>query len=137
MSDRRRGAALAVNTPLETPSAGNSNRDRQIAALRPAWQPGKSGNPRGRPKGSRNKIGEEFFDALYQSFQIHGREAIRRVAVHHPVEFIKIIVSILPKHDPKPRDPFEDMSDDELEDSLSMVRRMIAAEKLLVDSSEQ
>ena len=28
--------------------------------LREPWKPGESGNPAGRPKGSRNKLGEEF-----------------------------------------------------------------------------
>jgi hypothetical protein len=40
-------------------------------------RPFKSGNP-GRPKGSRNKLGEAFLDALHADWQEHGTEAIAR-----------------------------------------------------------
>src|SRR5262245_36762420 len=38
----------------------------------------KPGNP-GRPKGSRNKLGEAFIQALAEDFERHGAEVIERV----------------------------------------------------------
>ena len=43
------------------------------------FQPGNNANPRGRPKGSRNKISEEFIAALCDDFEQHGVEVIEAV----------------------------------------------------------
>src|SRR6478735_2642876 len=38
------------------------------------FRPGQSGNPRGRPKGARNKLGEEFLAELYNDFEANGKQ---------------------------------------------------------------
>jgi hypothetical protein len=38
---------------------GETTPEKQ-RGLKEPWQPGQSGNPNGRPKGSRNKLGEAF-----------------------------------------------------------------------------
>ena len=60
--------------------------------LRP-FQPG---NP-GRPKGSRNKLGEDFIAALHEDFQSNGVAAIQQVRSERPHEYLKVIAGILPK----------------------------------------
>ena len=72
--------------------------------LAPAWQPGQSGNPAGRPKGSRNKLGEDFLHAMLADFnakgadgKINGIEAIRKVREEDPVAYVRTVASILPK----------------------------------------
>lgn len=56
----------------------------------------KPGNT-GRPKGSRNKLGEDFLKALQEDFAQHGPAAIVEVRENKPDQYLKVIASILPK----------------------------------------
>jgi hypothetical protein len=44
-----------------------------------------SGNPAGRPKGSRNKFTETFWNDFYGAWQGHGAAALEKIATHEPV----------------------------------------------------
>ena len=68
----------------------------------------------GRPKGSRNKLGEAFIDNLYQDWQANGAETIARVREERPQDYLKVVASILPKDVNLRRSPYEDMTDAEL-----------------------
>lgn len=57
---------------------------------------GNSGNG-GRPKGSRNRLGEEFIQAVYADFMDHGAAAVRHVRENDPSTYIRVIAGILPK----------------------------------------
>ena len=61
------------------------------------FQPGQSGNPAGRPKGARHKLGEAFLLALQESFASGGKEAIQTVMEEKPDQYLKVVASILPK----------------------------------------
>jgi hypothetical protein len=60
----------------------------------PAWQPGQSGNPKGRPIGSRNKLNEKFILALHDDFVEHGSKVIAKVREEKPDIYLKVIASI-------------------------------------------
>jgi hypothetical protein len=80
------------------------------------FEPGKSGNPVGRPKGARSKFGEAFLEAMLADFQQHGVAAIEQVRQEKPDQYLKVIASLLPR-DVNLRDltdDTDDMSDDEL-----------------------
>lgn len=61
------------------------------------WKPGQSGNPAGRPKGARSKLGEAFLAGLLADFSKHGVIAIEEVREKRPHEYLKVVASILPK----------------------------------------
>ena len=61
------------------------------------FKPGKSGNPHGRPVGSKNKLSEDFLQALTENFAKHGKQAIDRVVKDEPAQYLKIIAGLMPK----------------------------------------
>ena len=75
------------------------------------WQPGQSGNPAGRRKGSRNQLAERFIADLYQDWQEHELEALEAARVSKPADYLKVIASIMPKDI---KVTLETMTDDQL-----------------------
>ena len=61
------------------------------------WKPGQSGNPKGRPKGSRNKLSEDFFRDLCDAWQAFGKPALETMAMLYPVEFVRMVASLMPR----------------------------------------
>ncbi len=61
------------------------------------YRPGQSGNPAGRPKGSRGKLGEDFLRTLQEDFRQHGAKAVETVRETKPADYLKVIASVLPK----------------------------------------
>ena len=61
------------------------------------WKPGQSGNPAGRPRGSRGKLSEDFLLDLHCAWTAHGADALARCAKTEPGVFCKIVASLLPK----------------------------------------
>lgn len=58
---------------------------------------GISGNPRGREKGSRNKLGEHYLAALHADFEKHGVKVIERVREDCPDVYLKLVSQLIPK----------------------------------------
>ena len=65
--------------------------------LRQPWKPGQSGNPAGRPKGSRNKLSEEFVAEVYADWCEHGAVALKTVRDTRPDVYVKVVASLLPR----------------------------------------
>lgn len=59
--------------------------------------PGVSGNPAGKPKGARTKLGEMFLEAMRDDFEVHGVEAITKVREERPQDYLRVIASLMPK----------------------------------------
>ena len=82
----------------------------------------------GRPKGSRNKLGEQFLEALTQDFAEHGQEAIVACREEKPTEYLKVIAGLLPKELLVRKDPVDEMSDEEIADALDILRGIVAGD---------
>jgi Family of unknown function (DUF5681) len=96
------------------------------AHQRPAhlWRPGQSGNLAGRPKGSRNKLSEDFVAALYDDFQEHGSAAIAACRVEKPDVYVRVIASLLPKDVQLKVQSLDDLTDDQLMRKLAVLTEM-------------
>jgi hypothetical protein len=75
---------------------------------------GNIGGP-GRGRGSRNKLGEEFIQALYADFNEHGEGAIKKVREDRPHEYLKVVAGLLPK---ELRIERNDMTDEQLSERV-------------------
>lgn len=90
------------------------------------WKEGQSGNPAGRPKGSRNKLGEAFIQAMYEDWQKNGEAVIQQVRAEKPDQYLKVVASILPKELHVKDATLGDLTDDELLELLASVRSLTA-----------
>ena len=92
----------------------NAARKQQVG--RP-FKPGQSGNPAGRPKGSRNRHSENFLNAFARDFERHGAAVIETVRKERPQDYLKVAASLLPKQmetETRQSRPFSELSDAEL-----------------------
>lgn len=62
------------------------------------FKKGESGNPQGRPPGSRNAVSEQFLKDLYLVWNKKGLEALNNMADRRPNEFVRAVAQVLPKN---------------------------------------
>jgi hypothetical protein len=95
--------------------------------LQPAWKPGQSGNPAGRPKGSRSKFNEAFLADFIAAWEQLGPEALTRTAAESPGVFVRVAASLLPRHFKMEHD-FGELTDEQLDKYISDLNSAIAQE---------
>jgi hypothetical protein len=103
--------------------AAQLQRGHNLAAYQ--FMPGQSGNPAGRPKGSRNKLGEQFLTDLYADWVENGVAAIKKVRETRPEIYLKVVASILPKQLEIKSDPFDGITDDQLAALIAAARNAL------------
>ena len=83
------------------------------------WQPGVSGNPAGRLRGSRNRLSEEVICALLRDFRKHGEKAIAKVRRTQPAAYLKILALLVPReHKVEHSNAIKDMTTEQIERSI-------------------
>lgn len=91
------------------------------------FQPGQTGNPGGKPVGARNSLNAKFLKALTTAFDEGGIEAIRKCRDEDPSAFVRAMVALQPKELEVTRDPFANMTEDQLDAAILAVRAAIDA----------
>jgi len=77
------------------------------------FEKGHAGGP-GRPKGSRNKLTEDFLSVLQADFNEHGAEAVIKMREEDNTQYVKTIASLMPKDHNININEFDDLPLDEL-----------------------
>lgn len=85
---------------------------------------GYNGGP-GRPKGSRNKLGEAFLQDMHAAWEAKGVEAINRVIEERPQDFLKVVAGILPKEMNVNVKDIDSMTDEQLDGHISQLAAAI------------
>ena len=93
------------------------------------WQPGVSGNPAGRLRGSRNKLSEEVICALLRDFRQHGQKAVARVRRTQPAAYLKILALLVPReHKVEHSNALKDLTDEQLEAMIEYIKSSLEAQ---------
>lgn len=118
-----------VPVPAKTSAKAPVPSERQVAPIssgeKPAdpnrnergrFKPGNLANPAGRPKGTRNKLTEDFVAVMCEDFREHGAGIVEKVRTEKPDVYLRVLASMIPKQ-VETGEPgvFADMSDDELQ----------------------
>jgi uncharacterized protein DUF5681 len=89
------GQGLVGGTMRRTAATADKTARKQPIG-RP-FLPGQSGNPKGRPKGARNRLSTQFLEALEADFNQHGAQAIALVRERKPEIYMRVVADLLPK----------------------------------------
>jgi Family of unknown function (DUF5681) len=93
------------------------------------WQPGQSGNPAGRTRGSRNALSEEVICALLRDFRKHGEKAVAKVRRDQPGVWLKVIAMLIPReHKIQHSNPLKDLTDEQLASMIEFIETSLAAQ---------
>lgn len=123
MSDEYEGAATATS--------GSGKR-----IIGKPFQPGQSGNPKGRAVGTRQKLGEAFLTDMLESWQSSGKAAITAVLADRPQDYLKVIAAILPKEIKIDTSAMEELTDADLARIIDALRPAIRPEIAAAGASE-
>lgn len=81
----------------------------------------------GRPKGSRNKLGEAFLADMLADWETYGAETIVKVREEKPDQYLKVVASILPKELNVKVSDLDELTDEQLEQRYAAIAQALIA----------
>jgi Family of unknown function (DUF5681) len=87
------------NRQKQTETGGRDTRFQpgNSAGADTQFRPGASGNPAGRPRGSRAQLTDKFFDDVLAVWEVAGSGVLRHCAVRDTTAFLHIVAGLIPK----------------------------------------
>jgi hypothetical protein len=101
------------------PIPSGEKRDEQGRFIVPPVSPG-------RPKGSRNKLGEAFCADVLSEWEEHGRQVLIDMREKNPGDFAKMVASMLSKEMNVRINDFDDLTDEQLARQLAAIATQLA-----------
>ena len=80
----------------------------------------------GRPKGSRNKLTEQFLADVYEAWQESGQSCIAEMIADKPGDFVKLVATIIPKEATLNIHDHSELTDDELAERVRSLASQLA-----------
>lgn len=74
----------------------NVKKQAGSKAVSTKWKPGQSGNPVGRPVGSRTKFSEAMVADFLSDWHQHGTDVLERVRMTEPATYLRV-AAVVPK----------------------------------------
>lgn len=81
----------------------------------------------GRPKGSRNKLGEAFVSDMLADWEVHGAVVIATVREEKPDQYLRVVASVLPRELNVKVSELDELSDEQLQRQLAHIVAQLAA----------
>lgn len=90
-------------------------------------QKGQVLNPTGRPKGSRNKLTQDFVAAMCEDFRQHGAAVVHEVRTSKPDVYLRVIAGLVPAQvEHGEAGAFSEMDDSELDAVIAKMDAQLA-----------
>src|SRR5262245_29405724 len=88
------------------------------------FQPGDDGHGGGRRAGARNKLQTTLLEELATDFERHGAGVIRICRVEKPIEYLKAVISVLPKELIVEQSNLADLTDEQVTAYIGILQTM-------------
>jgi hypothetical protein len=81
--------------------SADSTAPKQQKVVGKPFAKGTSGNPAGRPQGSRNKLAESFVRDVLADWEASGLVTLQKLRDEKPDVYVKVVADLLPKIEEK------------------------------------
>ena len=134
-SDDRNRAALFKNEKMsmqfEPESTGSKKVNRQKLTQ---FKPGQIANPNGRPKGSRNKLAEDFVADLQTVWAEVGIECLRRLGEKQPAKLAQLVAYTMPKEFVVRDASIKELSDEQVSEMLTALQDSMGSNAKVINN---